>query len=186
MCSEDYDKKYCQYCCCEPCCSIECCCIGPTGPRGLTGPTGPDGEQGPTGPDGVQGPTGPTGPDGIQGPPGPTGPAGSGIAASAYIYSTAEQTLDKGDKVTFNSPSTAAPIQYTVNGTDINLSVGNYRVTFQISSSTGGGNVWGFKLNNTAIQKQTFVSRSGNSQIFGDFIIGNHFEYFLRFGFRHG
>jgi hypothetical protein len=74
--------------------------------------------------------------------------------------------------VEFNSPSTAAPIQYGIGDDEITLTAnGVYRVTFQVSSSTGGGNVWGITVGGTSIQPQTFVSRSGNSQIWGDFLI---------------
>jgi hypothetical protein len=74
--------------------------------------------------------------------------------------------------VVFNSPSTTGAIVFSTNNDFITLTQnGYYRVSFQISSGTGGGNVWAVLVNDSTLQPLSFVSRSGNSQIMGEFII---------------
>ena len=122
------------------------------------------------GPPGATGAKGARGAKGAAGPAGPAGP--SALSAFGYIYSTEEQTLDKGDLVVFNSPNIVGAIVFNTNDNFITLTAeGNYRVSFQVSSGSGGGNVWAIEVDNAVLQPFSFMSRSGNTQIFGEFII---------------
>lgn len=154
---------------------------GPQGPIGLTGPQGPEGPQGPpgppgpqgfTGPQGPPGPTGATGPQGFPGPPGPQGPQGPpGTVASAYIFSIAEQTVAAAGAAVFNSAATLPPVAFSPPSSSVTLAAGTYLINFQVSLTTDSASAWGIAINGINSPSRTFVSRSGQTQVFGSIII---------------
>ena len=101
-------------------------------PAGATGPAGLPGPIGPTGPTGA---AGAIGPQGIQGPTGPTGPA-EGVTEIAQS-APADQTNVASIPLTNIShfPATATT-NSTVNGTDIQLTAGTYRIAYSTSVTT--------------------------------------------------
>lgn len=157
---------------------------GPQGPIGMTGPQGPQGPIGPPGPPGPQGFTGAQGPQGFTGPPGPPGPQGPqgftgppgppgppGVVASAYIFSIAAQEVGTGEAAVFNSVATPPPIAFTPPSSNIVLTAGTYLINFQVSLATAIESAWGIAINGIISASRTFVSRSGETQVYGSVII---------------
>lgn len=135
---------------------------GATGPRGIEGPAGDPGSRGASGPTGNTGPQGNQGSQGDDGPTGPAGPRGppAGILDYAEFYSlnpNAEDVrllpVNGGNPLSF--PLTTLPgnsLISRVSETAFSIAAGIYRISWQASISTNGG------------QLQLWVSDADGSQ----------------------
>lgn len=83
----------------------------------------------PSGATGAEGPTGATGATGATGPTGPTGPTATN--ENAVAYNVAEQTVNNGNNVQFDTNDIDSTGSITANGTEgFNLEPGRYLVSF--------------------------------------------------------